>query len=220
MSTKEYMEPESLLKGLSETIRYRRKLLKISQEDLSKNAGFARGYLSDIERGARSFSIKNLARLSNVLKTTPSALLATTEKRIKGGNIYADFRVDSHLIFALLGKSDKALVIIDTKEADFPIIYVSDSFAVISGYSGEEARGRNFSFLLRGELYQDGLKAICLAVENKTSCETTLKLYHKDGKELLSVVSTSPVLDENGEVTHVVCLYHGAPVDHGDSVEG
>ncbi|HMY05286.1 MAG TPA: helix-turn-helix transcriptional regulator, partial [Candidatus Obscuribacter sp.] len=80
MSTKEYIEPEALLRGLSETIRQRRKVLKISQEDLSRSAGFARGYLSDIERGARSFSIKNLARLSNVLKTCPSALLSTTEK--------------------------------------------------------------------------------------------------------------------------------------------
>lgn len=212
MSTKEYIEPEALLRGLSETIRQRRKVLKISQEDLSRSAGFARGYLSDIERGARSFSIKNLARLSNVLKTCPSALLATTEKRLNGSSAFADFRLDLPLIGALLGKPDRALVIVDAKQADFPLIFVSDTFSQIFGYDKEEAIGRNFSFLLRGELYQDGLKTVCQAVENKSSCVTALKIYCKDETMILGEVSSSPVLDDKGEVLYVVCLYQGAVV--------
>ena len=206
MSAKEFLEPESLLRGLSETIRHRRKLLKISQEDLSSRAGFARGYLSDIERGARSFSIKNLARLSNVLKTSPSALLAMTERKLGGVAQYGDPRLDPGVLAALLGKDDSSLVIVDATKADFPIIYVSSRFEASSGYTSEESLGRNFSFLLRGELYQDGLKEICQAVEVKSACQTRLKTYRKDGSEVISDVAVSPVVDESGEVSYIVCL--------------
>lgn len=206
MSTNEFIEPESLLKGLSETIRHRRKLLKISQEDLSSSAGFARGYLSDIERGARSFSIKNLARLSNVLKTSPSALLAMTERRLGGAATYGDTRLDPAILRALLCQDDSTLIIIDAKKADFPIVFVSKRFEKNFGYTIEEAMDRNFSFLLRGELYQDGLKTICKGIEIKTASFTQLKIYKKDGSESISDVSASPIVDDQGNVAYIVCL--------------
>ncbi len=131
---------------------------------------------------------------------------------MNGSSAFADFRLDLPLIGALLGKPDRALVIVDAKQADFPLIFVSDTFSQIFGYDKEEAIGRNFSFLLRGELYQDGLKAVCQAVENKTSCVTSLKIYCKDDTMILGEVSSSPVLDDKGEVLYVVCLYQGAVV--------
>lgn len=206
MSSNEFIEPESLLKGLSETIRHRRKLLKISQEDLSSNAGFARGYLSDIERGARSFSIKNLARLSNVLKTSPSALLAMTERRLGGAATYGDTRLDLAILRALLCQDNSTLIVVDAKKADFPIVFVSDCFQKNFGYTKEEALDRNFSFLLRGELYQDGLKTICKAIEVKCASITQLKTFRKDGSELISDVSASPIIDDIGNVSYIVCL--------------
>ncbi|MBK7748326.1 MAG: PAS domain-containing protein [Candidatus Obscuribacter sp.] len=207
MNVKDSLDPESLLKSLSETIRYRRKKLKISQEDLSSQAGFARGYLSDIERGARSFSIKNLARLSNVLKITPSALLCMTEKRLRTGAIEADTRIDSVVVNALIGSGETILILVDAVKADFPIIFVSHHFEQAFGYSRDEVLGRNFSFLLRGELYQEGLKEICQAVEVKSSCVTRLKCYRKDGTEIMSDVSASSIVDENGEVIFIACLH-------------
>lgn len=207
MNVKDSLDPESLLKSLSETIRYRRKKLKISQEDLSSQAGFARGYLSDIERGARSFSIKNLARLSNVLKITPSALLCMTEKRLRTGAIEADTRIDSVIVNALIGTGETILILVDAVQADFPIIFVSHHFEQAFGYSRDEVLGRNFSFLLRGELYQEGLKEICQAVEVKSSCVTRLKCYRKDGSEIMSDVSASSIVDENGEVIFIACLH-------------
>lgn len=207
MNVKDSLDPESLLKSLSETIRYRRKKLKISQEDLSSQAGFARGYLSDIERGARSFSIKNLARLSNVLKITPSALLCMTEKRLRTGAIEADTRIDSVIVNALVGSGESILILVDAVQADFPVIFVSHHFEQAFGYSRDEVLGRNFSFLLRGELYQEGLKEICQAVEVKSSCVTRLKCYRKDGTEIMSDVSASSIVDENGEVIYIACLH-------------
>jgi transcriptional regulator with XRE-family HTH domain len=62
---------ERLLSALSRTLQARREYLGMSQEEVATKAGLHRTYLSDIERGARNLSVKNLSRLaeaSNLLQ--------------------------------------------------------------------------------------------------------------------------------------------------------
>ena len=72
-----------LLAELTRVIVERRRELGMSQEDFSDVAGFSRSYVSDIERGERSFGLRNLVRLATALALTPSALLKRAEQNIK-----------------------------------------------------------------------------------------------------------------------------------------
>jgi transcriptional regulator with XRE-family HTH domain len=72
----------------SKVLHKRREALGISQEELSKRSGLHRTYISDVERGARNVSLKNMGRLSVALEVTPSILMRWAEL------IYANEHVD------------------------------------------------------------------------------------------------------------------------------
>lgn len=73
-----HKKPQSLgvrsLFGL--TIKERRRLLGITQEELAWRAGLHRTYVTDIERGARNLSLQSIEKLSRALET-PIAELFT-----------------------------------------------------------------------------------------------------------------------------------------------
>lgn len=72
----------------SKVLHKRREALGISQEELSKRSGLHRTYISDVERGARNVSLKNMGRLSLALEVTPSILMRWAEQ------VYANEHVD------------------------------------------------------------------------------------------------------------------------------
>lgn len=47
----------------------------LTQTTFAKRAGVSRGYLSDIERGARNVSVEVLVKLARALHVTPDCLL-------------------------------------------------------------------------------------------------------------------------------------------------
>src|SRR3954464_6865017 len=55
-------------------IRFRRKGMGISQEELAGRAGLHRTYVADIERGARNLSLANIEKLAKALGTSIPAL--------------------------------------------------------------------------------------------------------------------------------------------------
>lgn len=57
-------------------VKQRRLELGISQEELSFRAGLHRTYISDIERGSRNPSLKNIDKLAKALEISISALFA------------------------------------------------------------------------------------------------------------------------------------------------
>ena len=76
-------DSETLLTGLSYVIKQIRKEKQLTQEDLSCDVGLARGYLSDVECGARNFSMKNLVKIANGLDVRPSELIRLAEEYMK-----------------------------------------------------------------------------------------------------------------------------------------
>lgn len=72
----------TLLTALSYTVRERREVLQLSQEEVAHRARLHRTYISDIERGARNLSLKSLYDLARALELTTSELIITAEERL------------------------------------------------------------------------------------------------------------------------------------------
>lgn len=74
------MEPEG---AFGEVLRERRLEQGLSQEGLALEAGIERNYVSLLERGKNSASVRMIFKICAVLDTTPSAFLLDVEKRMK-----------------------------------------------------------------------------------------------------------------------------------------
>lgn len=76
------MISNAILKVLGETIRQRRSDLNISQEKFAEMCNVHRTYISQIERGLKSVSVKILFSLAENLNTTPSELIKEIEEKL------------------------------------------------------------------------------------------------------------------------------------------
>ncbi len=74
------MTPEdTLLRGLGEAIRARRRALGLTLVDVAGRAGLSHPFLSQVERGQARPSMRSLTALATALRTTAQALLALPE---------------------------------------------------------------------------------------------------------------------------------------------
>lgn len=74
-----------LEESFGEVLRVARKQRGLSQEKLALEAEVERNYVSLIELGRNSPSMRMLFKLCRVLEVQPSALLARVEEQMRGG---------------------------------------------------------------------------------------------------------------------------------------
>jgi transcriptional regulator with XRE-family HTH domain len=97
------LSPDWLPATFSKVLHKRREALGISQEELSKRSGLHRTYISDVERGARNVSLKNMGRLSVALEVTPSVLMRWAEMTYANQSVdYSSITVKNELHRELL----------------------------------------------------------------------------------------------------------------------
>lgn len=82
MIMKEITMHDKLVMALGEVLQERRNKLSLSQNELAKASDFHRSYISDVERGYRNISLKNLSRLAVALQTTVSHVMAMAEEKM------------------------------------------------------------------------------------------------------------------------------------------
>jgi PAS domain S-box-containing protein len=86
-----------------------------------------------------------------------------------------------------------------------PIIYVNQAFCRMTGYSADEVIGRNCRFL-QGDEEQDqpAVEAMRRAIELREPTRVVVRNRRKDGTLFWNELSLSPVVREDGRVTHFV----------------
>lgn len=98
----------------------------------------------------------------------------------------------------------QGVVITDARLPDNPIIYTNPAFERLTGYSGEEAMGRNCRFLQGPETDPKALARIRSALQNGQIVQETLVNCRKDGSTFVNELTISPVRGPDGTVTHFV----------------
>jgi PAS domain S-box-containing protein len=99
-----------------------------------------------------------------------------------------------------------AVVVVDVRSEEMPIVYANKRFERMTGYSVEEAVGRNCRFLQGEDREQEGVVKLRQAIGLRQSCHVVLRNYRKDGSQFQNELLISPVIDESGEVFQYIGL--------------
>jgi diguanylate cyclase (GGDEF)-like protein/PAS domain S-box-containing protein len=97
------------------------------------------------------------------------------------------------------------IVIVDVDAPGAPLIYVNGAFETITGYSSDEAIGRNCNFLQGIDTDQPELQKLRAAIREQRPASVLLRNYRKDGTMFLNELYIAPVeMHEGGAVRHFV----------------
>ena len=96
------------------------------------------------------------------------------------------------------------ITITDPDREDNPMIYVNEGFEALTGYSKEEAIGRNCRFLQGEATRERPVAEMRRAIDRAEPVSVELRNYRKDGSQFWDRVSIAPVRDRAGTVTNYV----------------
>lgn len=110
-----------------------------------------------------------------------------------------------HLRERALASASCGVVITDMQHPSQPIIYVNHSFEQITGYSAAEVMGLNCRLLQREDhRNRESIATIRQSIRRGEPCKVVLRNWRKDGSSFWNELQLSPLLDENGVVTHYI----------------
>mmetsp|Transcript_18491 Transcript_18491/g.31895 ORF Transcript_18491/g.31895 Transcript_18491/m.31895 type:complete len:394 (-) Transcript_18491:108-1289(-) len=94
--------------------------------------------------------------------------------------------------------SREGVVVTNAREV---IIYVSDEFSRLTGYSRHEIIGRNCRFLQGSDTDPQAVSEIRQAIRDRRDCRVGLLNYRKDGSQFWNLLSITPIRNRRGQVT-------------------
>jgi PAS domain S-box-containing protein len=95
-------------------------------------------------------------------------------------------------------EAEMSVVFSDPSLPDNPMIYVSESFEAQTGYSAEEAVGRNCRFLQGEDTDPHAVEAIRQALRARTTFTIDILNYRKDGTPFMNRLRIRPIYDPDG----------------------
>ena len=108
---------------------------------------------------------------------------------------------------AAMRASPLPMVITDPRKDDNPIVFVNDAFLALTGYSREEALGKNCRFLQGPGTNADDVRRLREAVAARKTIELELLNYRRDGSIFWNRLTVSPVFDGD-ELTFFFASQH------------
>ncbi|MCB1924458.1 MAG: nitrogen fixation negative regulator NifL [Gammaproteobacteria bacterium] len=122
-----------------------------------------------------------------------------------------DDPLSAHLFFQMVEQAPIALSITD---AQATIVYANRMFEVVTGYRREEVIGKNESILSNQATPKSVYEALWAAVTDKQTWTGKLVNRSRSGDAYLAELTISPVLDQNGKVTHYLGMHRDVSKVH------
>jgi PAS domain S-box-containing protein len=107
---------------------------------------------------------------------------------------------------AAFQSTQMAVLMTDPHQTENPIVFANEAFSRLTGYSRDEALGRNCRFLQGSDTDRETVTAIESAMSAGEGIETELLSYRKDGSPFWRSVVISPVHDRDGKLRYFLSL--------------
>lgn len=88
----------------------------------------------------------------------------------------------------------------DKGQADNPIVFASDGFVKVTGYSRSEIIPRNCRFLQSRETDKQAVQRLKLSLDKREESVELLLNRKKNGEPFWNLLYTTPLFDENGKL--------------------
>ena len=147
----------------------------------------------------------NDAVIEEFLATSPSKKSSNSDTLSKKLLLQRPFepkkslRERDEMIVSLLnsaGHENVSYCICDPSLPDCPIIFASDGFCTLTGYTFHEIEGQNCRFLQGRETKNDDIQKIRMAIKNEQESSVNLLNYKKDGTPFNNQFFIMPMYDE------------------------
>ncbi len=112
---------------------------------------------------------------------------------------------ERHLLFEAINQSDESVVITD-EVGD--IVFVNPAFERLTGYSKQEAMGKNPRILQSGKHDKAFYEELWRTILNGKTWHGELINRRKDGALFTEKASISPVFDETGKIVNFIAVKH------------
>ena len=104
------------------------------------------------------------------------------------------------------GHEHVAYCVCDPSQDDLPIVFSSDEFCDLTGYSFKEIEGRNCRFLQGPDTAQEDVDRIRTAIREQQTVQVNLLNYRKDGTTFPNEFFLSPLRDDAHKAVYVSFL--------------
>ena len=119
---------------------------------------------------------------------------------IQRDQVMSDLRVRDRA----LASTSNGIIIVDATQPDLPVAYCNRAFERITGFDSSDVIGRHCWFLHSGEPNQPALEEVRAAIREQRGCRVTLRNNRENGEPFWNELTISPVVDDDGKVTHFV----------------
>lgn len=103
----------------------------------------------------------------------------------------------------------------DPSVADNPIMFASDGFVSVTGYSRKDIVQRNCRFLQGTKTDRSSVQRLKTSIDNNQDSVELVLNYRKDGTPFWNLLYVAPLLDETGEVK----LFLGGQIDCSSTID-
>jgi len=107
-------------------------------------------------------------------------------------------------LYTAINKSQRCFVITDPSLQDNPIVYVSDDFLTLTGYSRSEVLGRNCRFLQGPETCRNKVAQIRKSTENGNDVSVTFINYSADGTPFWNKLFIAALRDAQNNIVNFI----------------
>jgi PAS domain S-box-containing protein len=106
------------------------------------------------------------------------------------------------LAFIAMERTHMPMVMIDTRQADMPIVLANQAFLDLTLYRADEVIGANCRFLQGPETCDATIAELRAAIREGRDATVELLNYRKDGSSFWNELHISPIRDDEGELIY------------------
>ena len=159
------------------------------------------GWSDDLRFQTKHGEPRHVELSAATIDSSESPLLIVSARDISDRKAY---REELELNKKAIDDAPLGISISDPTQPDNPMVYVNEGFEQLTGYTADEATGRNCRFLQGEATREERVADLREAIDAEEPISVELRNYRKNGELFWNRVTIAPVRDDEGAVTNFI----------------